>query len=356
MSRAGWWQVMPAMVMALVSAAASAAEYPAPVQGDWTAPNFRFHTGKVMAGLRLHYTTIGDPKGEPVVVRHGTSGAGDSLLTPSFAGELFGPGQPLDARKYFIILPDALGAGLSAKPSDGLRMRFPAYNYDDMVQAQFRLLTEGLRLRHVRLVLGNSMGGMHTWLWGEAHPDFMDGLVAMASQPSQMSSRNWMMRRMLVESVRRDPAWAGGDDTAQPPSLAVANVFFGIATSGGTQAYQALAPTRSKADRFVDDRLAAPMTTDANDFIYLWQSSADYNPEPGLEKISAAVLAINAADDERNPPETGTMERAIKLVRSATLFVIPASADTRGHGTTGNASFWKQQLADFLAKVPRHET
>ena len=192
---------------------------------------FRFHTGEVMPELRLHYTTVGAPSGQPVLILHGTTGSGATMLSPAFAGELFGPGQPLDASKYFIILPDAIGTGKSSKPSDGLRAKFPRYNYDDMVAAQYRLVTEGLGIRHLRLVLGNSMGGMHTWIWGVNYPEFMDALVPMASQPTEMSGRNWMMRRMLIDAIRNDPDWNNGDYTTQPRALQAANVFFGIATS-----------------------------------------------------------------------------------------------------------------------------
>lgn len=341
-----------AIFLYMIALPARAATYPTPQDGAWTAKDFKFHTGEVMPQLRLHYTTIGNPAGEPVLILHGTAGSGPSMLTPAFAGALFGEGQPLDTAKYFIILPDALGAGQSAKPSDGLRAKFPQYNYDDMVSAQYRLLTEGMGVRHLRVIIGNSMGGMQTWIWGEQHPDFMDALVPMASQPTAMASRNWMMRRMLVETIRRDPAYDNGNYTIQPPSLVIANVFFGIATSGGTLAYQAMAPSGAQADKIVDDRLAAPMTMDANDFIYQWQSSHDYNPAPFLAQIRAPVLAINAADDERNPPETGTMNVALKQIAHSRLFLIPASAETRGHGTTGIASFWKQQMQAFLATVP----
>ena len=215
-----------------------------------------------MPELRLHYRTVGEPSGEPVVLLHGTTGSGASMLSPAFAGELFGPGQPLDASKYFIILPDAIGHGKSSKPSDGLRAKFPRYNYDDMVAAQYKLVTEGLGIRRARLVLGNSMGGMHTWIWGVAHPGFMDALVPMAAQPTEMSSRNWMMRRLVIDAIRNDPDWNGGNYTTQPRALKVANVFFGISTNGGTLAYQKLAPTREAADKLLDQRLAArPMPT-----------------------------------------------------------------------------------------------
>ncbi len=351
--------VLKAMRTAVGSAAlfasftALAADYPAPKENSWVARDFRFNTGDVMPELRLHYRTIGAPSGEPVLILHGTSGSGASMLTPAFAGELFGAGQPLDAAKYFIILPDAIGAGKSSKPSDGMRARFPRYNYDDMVVAQQRLVTEGLGIRHLRLVLGNSMGGMHTWIWGVKYPNAMDALVPMASQPSEMSSRNWMMRRLIIDTIRNDPDWKNGDYASQPRGLKTANVFFGIATNGGTLAYQKLAPTREAADKLLDGRLAAPFAADANDFLYQWESSRDYNPSPGLERIQAALLAINSADDERNPPETGIMDRELKRVKNGRLYVIPASEDTRGHGTTGMAKFWKQQVEQLLATAPR---
>jgi homoserine O-acetyltransferase len=345
--------IAAALALALSSALACAADYPAPKEGDWIAREFRFHTGEVMPELRLHYRTIGDPAGEPVLLLHGTAASGASFLTPAFAGELFGLGQPLDASKYFIILPDAIGAGKSGKPSDGLRTKFPRYNYDDMIGAQYRLATEGLGIRHLRLVLGNSMGGMHTWLWGGKYPDFMDALVPMASQPTPMASRNWMLRRMMIEMIRSDPEWNDGNYTRQPRSLRLARMFFSIATSGGTLAYQKRAPTREAADRFVDERLAQPLARDANDVVYLYDAARDYDPSSGLERITAALLAINSADDERNPPETGITEAALKRVKNGRLYLIPASEDTRGHGTTGMAKFWKQQLQEFLQTAPR---
>ena len=342
-----------ALAFVLTSALASAADYPAPKEGDWVARDFRFHTGEVMPELRLHYWTIGDPSGEPVLILHGTGGSGANFLTSNFAGELFGTGQPLDANKYFIVLPDAIGTGKSSKPSDGLRTKFPKYNYDDMVEAQFRLVTEGLGIRHLRLVLGNSMGGMQTWLWGEKYPELMDALVPMASQPTPMASRNWMLRRLMTETIRSDPEWNDGNYTTQPRSLRLATVFFGVATSGGTLAYQKTAPTREKADKLVDGRLAAPPPGDANDFLYQWESSRDYDPSASLERIHAALLAINSADDERNPPETGITERELKRVKNGRLYLIPASEDTRGHATTGMVKFWSQQLEQLLQTAPR---
>ncbi|MEI6162182.1 MAG: alpha/beta fold hydrolase, partial [Roseococcus sp.] len=287
---------------------ASAQTPPTPRPSSWIARDFRFHTGEVMPELRLNYITLGEPSGQPVLILHGTGGTGAGMLSPAFGGQLFGPGQPLDAARHFIILPDALGAGGSAKPSDGLRAGFPRYNYADMVAAQHRLVTEALGISRLRLALGNSMGGMHAWLWAVTFPDAMAAVVPMAAQPTEMSSRNWMLRRLMVESIRRDPAYRGGNYTEQPPALRMASVFYATATNGGTLAYQSLAPTRAAADRMVEERLEAPMTMDANDFIYQWESSRDYNPEPLLERIKARVLAINAADDERNPPETGLMQ------------------------------------------------
>jgi len=339
--------------LSLISVAAVAAEYPEPKQGDWVAHNFRFHTGEVMAELKLHYTTIGDPAGMPVVVLHGSGGSAKSMLTPAFAGELFGSGQPFDATKYFIIIPDALGHGGSSKPSDGLKAKFPQYDYADMVDAQYRLLSEGLGIRHVRLVIGNSMGGMNAWIWGEKYPRYMDALVPMASQPTAMASRNWMLRRMMLESIRRDPEYNGGDYTKQPHSMKLASTFFGIATAGGTLNYQKQAPTREKADKLVDARLASPMTADANDFLWQWGSSADYDAAPALDKIEAAVLAINSADDERNPPETGIMLEALKRIKNVRLYLIVASDETSGHLTTGKAKFYSRELTKLLEKTPR---
>jgi homoserine O-acetyltransferase len=324
-----------------------------PAEMDWVARDFRFHTGEVLPELRLHCTTVGDAAGQPVLILHGTAGSGSGLLAPTFAGELFGPGQALDASNYLIILPDAIGHGKTSKPSDGMRAKFPRYNYDDMVAAQYRLVTECLGIRHLRLVLGNSMGGMHTWNWGITYPDFMDALVPMASQPNEMCSRNWMMRSLIIDAIRNDPGWNNGNYTRQPESFRVANVFYNIATSGGTLAYQKLASTREKADELLDRRLATPFTADANDTLYQWDASRDYDPSPGLERIQAALLAINSADDERNPPETGIMERELKRVKNGKLYLIPVSDETRGHGTTCMAKFWKQQVQEFLETAPR---
>ena len=322
-----------------------------PKQTDCVLPTFTFHTGETLPNLRLHTTTLGEPSGEAVLVLHGTAGSGTGLLAPGFGGALFGPGQVLDPARYYVILPDSLGAGQSAKPSDGLRAAFPRYNYTDMVLAQYRLVTECLGVRHLRLVLGNSMGGMNAWVWGMTYPGFMDALVPMASQPAAMASRNWMMRRALIESIRQDPTYMAGAYTVQPGSLRLVNVLFGIGTNGGTLAYQAQAPTTAQADALVDAALTAPPPADANDYIWQWDASRDFDPAPGLGRITAAVLAINSADDERNPPETGVMDRGLARISDARLLLIPASADTRGHSTVGMARFWAKQLGEFLAGV-----
>ena len=339
--------------LALGAVCVLAQGHPAPKEGTWIARDFRFHTGEVLPELRIHYTTIGEPTGEPVMLLHGTTGSGAGLLSPAFGGQLFGPGQPLDATKYYVILPDSIGHGKSSKPSDGLRAKFPRYNYEDMVHAQYLLATEGLGIRRLRLILGNSMGGMQVWIWGVKYPDFVDALVPMASMPTEMSSRNWMMRRLITDSIRNDPDWKNGEYTTQPRSAQFASVYYGIGTNGGDQAFFRMAPTREKADALLDQRLKAPFRGDANDILYQWDSSRDYNPAPMLERIQAAVLAINSADDERNPPSLGVMERELKRLKNARLYLIPASEQTAGHGTTGQAKWWAQELAVFLGGVPR---
>lgn len=341
------------LIFTMTSLTALAADYPAPKQGDFIAKNFKFHTGEIMAELKLHYATVGEPSGQPALVLHGTGGSAASMLTPAFAGELFGPGQPLDAARYFLIIPDALGHGKSSKPSDGLKTAFPQYNYDDMVEAQYRLVAEGLGIKHLRLVIGNSMGGMHSWIWAEKYPDFMDAVVPMASQPTAMAARNWMLRRMMIETIRNDSTYNNGNYTEQPRMMKYAIAAYGFASSGGTLSYQSLAPTAEKADHMVDERLAVPITTDANDFIYQWQSSRDYDPSAGLETIKATLLAINAEHDERNPPETGLTVARIKRIKNARLYLIPASAQTRGHGTTANAAFYKEELRQLLQSAPQ---
>ena len=332
---------------------ASAADYPAPRESSWVARDFRFHTGEVMPQVVLNYRTIGAPTGEPVLVLHGTAGSGLSMLTPAFAGELFGAGQPLDSSRYYIIIPDTIGHGKSSKPSDGLRTKFPKYNYEDMVEAQVRLLKEHLKVGHVRLVIGNSMGGMQTWLWAQKYPDYMDAVVPMASQPTAMASRNWMMRRMLIETIRQDPEYNNGNYTTQPRIVKIANLFYATGTIGGNLALQKAAPTSAQADKLIEARLAAPLTIDTNDYLYAWESSRDYDAAPGLERINAAVLAINSADDERNPPESGIMERELKRVKNGKLLLIPASDATAGHGTTASAKWYAKELQEFLNTAPK---
>ena len=337
----------------LLAIASQAQTRPEPKTGVWTVSDFRFHTGETLPELKLAYTTLGDPANEAVIVMHGTTGSGTGMLGPNYGGELFGAGQPLDANKYFIILPDAIGHGRSSKPSNGLRTRFPRYNYTDMVDAQYRLVTEHLGIKRARLVTGNSMGGMETWIWGQRYPNFMDALVPMASLPTEMSSRNWMLRRLIIDSIRNDPAWMNGNYTVQPKSAQFASVFFGLATNGGNQALGKAAPTREKADALLDARLKAPFTADANDVLYQWDSSRDYNPSPGLEKIEAHLLAINSADDERNPPEVGILQNEIKRVKNGRILLIPGSENTAGHGTTGQAKNWKAAFAEWFGGVPK---
>ena len=335
---------------------AFAADYPNQTEGDYVIQDFKFHTGEVLPELKVHYTTVGNPDGAPVLVLHGTTGTGKGMLSDGFAGALFGPGQPLDASRHYLIMPDSIGAGGSSKPSDGMRAKFPRYNYDDMVEAQYRLVKDGLGIDHLRAIIGNSMGGMHVWLWGIEHPDFADALIPMASLPAPMSGRNWMMRRMVIDSVRNDPAWKGGDYTEQPPDLRTTTTWFALGTSGGNRGLQAKGPTREQADAYVDDRLANQKVGDANDVMYQWDSSRDFDPSADLEKITAPVLVINSADDERNPPELGVLEAAAPRIPTMQTFIIPGSPETSGHGTTGNqASLYADRLGEFLASVPKRE-
>ncbi|HEX3061442.1 MAG TPA: alpha/beta fold hydrolase [Usitatibacter sp.] len=347
------WTSRLAAFAAVLASAAMAADLPSSKEGDWIAPEFRFHTGEVLKDVRMHYVTFGDPKNDAILVLHGTGGSSQSMLTPGFAGLLFGPGQPLDASRYYIIVTDALGAGKSAKPSDGLRAKFPRYDYDDMVEGQHRLLIEHLGVKHLRMVIGNSMGGMQAWMWAGRYPGYVDIAVPMACLPTAMSGRNWIMRRLLVDSIRGDPGYLGGEYKEQPHGFKMAAAFYGYAMAGGNQALYKAAPTSESGDKLVNARLAAPFKADANDFVYQWESSYDYDPSPGLERITATVLAINAADDERNPPELGILDREIQRVKNGRVLLIPASPETSGHLTTGSARFYKDELARVLREAPR---
>jgi len=337
-----------------------AANYPSPTEGDFVARDFRFGSGATLPELRVHYRTLGKPvkddKGvvrNAVLIMHGTTGSGAQFIRPEFAGELFGKDQPLDATKFFIVLPDGIGHGKSSKPSDGLHAKFPRYGYRDMVEAQFHLLTGGLGVNHARVVMGTSMGGMHTWLWGESHPDFMDALMPLASLPTQISGRNRAWRRMIIDAIRNDPDWKNGDYTAQPQSLRTAAEMLWFMSSNPVLR-QKDAPTLAKTDEVLDKFVADIVKTDdANDVLYALEASRDYDPGPNLEKIHAPLLAINSADDLINPPELGILEREIKRVPHGRATVIPLSDKTRGHGSHTIAALWKDQLEALLQQSAR---
>lgn len=324
-------------------------------QGDFVMRDFRFADGSVLSELRIHYTTLGSPRRDAagivinaVLILHGTGGNGRGFLSQAFAGELFGPGELLDSTTHFIVLPDGIGAGASSKPSDGLRSRFPHYRYGDMVTAQYRLLTERLGVNHLLLVLGTSMGAMQSWMWAERYPGFMDAVVPLASVPTQIAGRNRMMRRLIIESIRSDPEWKNGDYTTTPHGVYGALEMLFMMTSS-PRYLQRLAPTRDSADAYIDSWVRTRMrTTDANDFIYQFEASGDYDPSPLLEQIRSPLLAINSADDQVNPPELGLMERLITRVPKGRYVLLPITDDTRGHGTHSLPRVWKQYLADFL--------
>ena len=334
---------------------ATAANYPPPTESDYTIRDFKFASGETLSELRVHYRTLGKPEKDAqgrttnaVLIMHGTTGSGAQFIRPEFAGELFGKDQPLDATKFFIVLPDGIGHGKSSKPSDGMRAKFPRYGYIDMVEADYRLLAEGLGVDHARLVMGTSMGGMHTWLWGELHPDFMDALMPLASLPIQISGRNRAWRRMVIDAIRNDPAWTDGDYKTQPPSLRTAAEMLWFMSSNPVLR-QKDAPTLAKADEVLDKFVEQIFKTDdANDVLYALEASHDYDPAPNLEKIEAPLLAINFADDLINPPELGILEREIKRVPHGRAIVVPFSDQTRGHGSHTLAALWKDQLADLL--------
>lgn len=334
----------------------AAADYPAPVEGDCVIRDFKFATGETLAELKIHYRTIGklqkDANGRAtnaVLITHGTTGSGAQFIRPEFAGELFGAGQPLDAAKFFIVMPDGIGHGKSSRPSEEMHGKFPRYGYREIVEAQFRLLTDGLGVNHARLVMGTSMGGMHTWLWGEMHPDFMDALMPLASLPTQISGRNRAWRRLVIDAIRNDPMWNGGDYTAQPPSLRTGAEMLWLMSSNPVLRQKeapSLGQTDAALDKFVSDYVK---TGDANDMLYALEASHDYDPGPELEKIRAPLVAINFADDLINPPELGILEREIKRVPHGRAVVVPFSDKTRGHGSHTIAALWKDELVKLLA-------
>ncbi len=327
-------------------------------EDDCIIKDFAFASGETLPELRLHYRVLGKARRggngkvcNAVLVLHGTTGSGAQFTRDSFAGELFGPGQLLDASRHFIVLPDSIGHGASSKPSDGARMGFPRYGYRDMARAQHQLLTEGLDVDHLYLVMGTSMGGMHTWLWGQMFPDFMDFLAPLASLPVEIAGRNRMIRKMIIDSIQSDPAWNGGDYDEQPPGLINAIHLLIVMTSCPRQ-WRKEAPSRAAADAFLAQRIKAHAgVLDANDMIYQFAASEDYDPAPGLSKIKAPLLAINSADDQVNPPELGLMEAAIGQVKRGRYVLLPIDDQSRGHGTHTLAAVWKHHLAAFLGTV-----
>jgi homoserine O-acetyltransferase/O-succinyltransferase len=338
---------------------AAAGDYPKPVEADFTITNFKFDTGETLPALNLHYRTIGTPQRDAsgvvrnaVLILHGTGGSGAGFLNQTFGGELFGAGQLLDATRYFIVLPDGIGHGKSSKPSDGLRAKFPKYTYDDMVRAQHALLVDGLKVNHLRLVLGTSMGAMHCWVWGEMYPDFVDGLVPLASAPTQIAGRNRVMRTMIMQSITSDPAWKNGDYTEQPRQGLVGAIDILMMMTSSPLQWHKTAPTRDAADKWYQDQITSRLkSADANDMLYQYNASRDYDPSPNLEKITAAVLAINSADDVVNPPELGIMERLMPRVKRGRYVLIPASDRTRGHGTHSLPAVWGEYLAEFMKQL-----
>src|SRR6059058_4521354 len=332
-----------------------AGDYPAPAESDYAIRDFKFTSGETLPKLRIHYRTLGKPEKDgqgkttnAVLVMHGTTGSGAQFIRPEFAGELFGDGQPLDATKFFIVLPDGIGHGKSSKPSDGLRAKFPRYGYRDMIDAQYQLLTDGLGLNHARLVMGTSMGGMHTWLWGEMHPDFMDALMPLASLPRQVSGRNRAWRRIIIDAIRNDAGWSGGEYKMQPPSLRTAAEMLWFMSSN-PPLRQKETPTLAKTDEVLDKFVADIVKADdANDVLYALEASRDYDPGLDLEKIRAPLLAINSTDDLINPPELGILEREIKRVPHGRAMVLPLSDKTRGHGSHTIAALWRDQLSILL--------
>ena len=344
------------LVVLLVFARDGAAQYPTTTEGDFLLREFRFTSGEILPELRVHYRTLGRPERDAqgvvrnaVLILHGTGGTGAQFLRPEFAGELFGSGGLLDAAHHFLILPDGIGHGRSSKPSDGLRARFPHYGYLDMIEAQYRLLTEGLEINHLRLVIGTSMGGMHTWLWGERHADFMDALMPLASLPAQISGRNRVFRRIVIDAIRGDPEWRGGNYETQPQSLRIAEQMLYFMSSNPILRYQQM-PTLAKSDATLDAAITGPLKNDdANDVLYQLEASHDYDPGSDLEKIRAPLIAVNSADDLINPPELGILEHEITRVPKGRAVILPLTPETRGHGTHTIAAVWKQYLKEVLA-------
>jgi homoserine O-acetyltransferase len=347
------------LLLALLTATlARAADYPAPVEADYVLNDFHFGTGQSVAQLRLHFRLLGAPRRDDkgvvrnaVLILHGTTGSGAQFIRPEFAGELFGTNQPLDVSKYFVVIPDNIGHGKSSKPSDGLGAKFPGYGYRDMIEAQYLLLTDGLKVNHLRLVMGTSMGGMHTWLWGETHSDFMDALMPLASLPTQISGRNRVWRRVIIDSIRNAPDWHNGEYSAQPHGLRLAGEMLYLMAENPALRYKE-APTLQQADAALNTYLNKFTTTfDANDVLYAVEASHDYDPGPGLEQIKAPLLAINSADDLINPPDQGILEREIKRVADGRALVIPESDQTVGHGSHTKAVLWEKDLVEFLKKT-----
>ena len=345
------------LLILFFSCACAAQNYPTPVPGDFLMRDFKFQSGESLPELKMHYVTLGtavkDKNGattNAVLVLHGTGGNSGSLLRPSFAGALFGKGQLLDAEKYFIVLPDNIGHGASSKPSDGLHMKFPHYNYHDLVTAQYRLLTEKLGVNHLRLVMGTSMGGMHSWVWAEEYPDFVDAAMPLASLPIEISGRNRIWRRMVIDSIKNDPDWQNGEYKTQPIRGLTSAVYMLTMMGSAPLQLQKQAPTRDAADKLFDETMPARLRTyDANDVIYHFDASRDYNPAPKLEMIKTHLLAVNSADDEINPPELGIAEREIKRVKNGRFILLPISDETRGHGSHTIAALWQKYLAELLA-------
>ena len=324
-------------------------------EADAVLRDFRFDDGSAIPELRIHYIALGRPRRDAagtvrnaVLILHGTTGTGAQFASPSFANELFGAGQPLDTSRFYVVLPDGIGHGQSSRPSEGLHARFPHYDYDDMVEAQHRLLVEHLGVTHLRLVMGTSMGGMHSWVWGERYPDFSDGIVPLASAPTGIAGRNRIIRHMAMEDIRSDPEWKGGEYTTPPRGLRAALQMLWIMTSAPLVQHRDL-PTRAKADSAIDAYPDARMKTmDANDMLYAFDASRDYDPEPMLGRITAPLLAINSADDQVNPPELGIMERLVPMVPQGRFVLVPIGPATRGHGSHTVASLWKAPFAEFM--------